>query len=145
MKWRLCSSGLYISITAPLSTSACSSAVRVSALVKLNGATLAAAIVSKTLKCGFASLTRALFMPNIRGSGSFSFSLFFHIIEFLEVETSNCCRSLRRKAFYCARRRRAVDAHRDDGKRFIVGADDKLTAFLELERAVCIHLLCKQC
>jgi hypothetical protein len=34
-----------------------------------------------------------------------------------------------------------VDAHRDDGKRFVVHADDKLTAFLELERAVCIHLL----
>jgi hypothetical protein len=27
-----------------------------------------------------------------------------------------------------------VDAHRDDGKRFTVIADDKLTAFLELER-----------
>jgi hypothetical protein len=29
-----------------------------------------------------------------------------------------------------------ADAHRDDGKRFIVGADEKLTAFLELERAI---------
>ncbi len=38
-----------------------------------------------------------------------------------------------------------VDAHRDDGHRFIVRADDKLTAFLELERAVCIHLLSEQC
>jgi hypothetical protein len=37
----------------------------------------------QTLKCGFASLTRALFMPNIRGNVSFSFSSFFHIIEFL--------------------------------------------------------------
>ena len=37
-----------------------------------------------------------------------------------------------------------VDAHQDDGKRFIVHADDKLTAFLELERAVCIHLLIEQ-
>jgi hypothetical protein len=27
-----------------------------------------------------------------------------------------------------------VDAHRDDGKRFIVRADEMLTAFLELER-----------
>jgi hypothetical protein len=27
-----------------------------------------------------------------------------------------------------------ADAHRDDGKRFIVSADEKLTAFLELER-----------
>ena len=34
-----------------------------------------------------------------------------------------------------------VDAHRDDGRRFIVRADELLTAFLELERAVCIHLL----
>jgi hypothetical protein len=29
-----------------------------------------------------------------------------------------------------------VDAHRDDGKRFIVRADEKLTAFLELEAAI---------
>jgi hypothetical protein len=29
-----------------------------------------------------------------------------------------------------------VDAHRDDGKRYIVRADEKLTAFLELEAAV---------
>ena len=27
-----------------------------------------------------------------------------------------------------------VDAHRDDGKRFVAGSDVKLTAFLELER-----------
>ena len=29
-----------------------------------------------------------------------------------------------------------VDAHRGDGKRFIVHADDKLTAFIELEHEV---------
>jgi hypothetical protein len=29
-----------------------------------------------------------------------------------------------------------ADAHRDDGKRFVVHADEKLTAFLELEAAV---------
>jgi hypothetical protein len=29
-----------------------------------------------------------------------------------------------------------ADAHRDDGKRFVVRADEKLTAFLELELAV---------
>ena len=29
-----------------------------------------------------------------------------------------------------------VDAHRHDGKRFIVRADEKLTAFLELESAI---------
>jgi len=34
-----------------------------------------------------------------------------------------------------------ADAHREDGKRFVVRADEKVTAFLELERAVCIHLL----
>ena len=28
-----------------------------------------------------------------------------------------------------------ADAHRDDGKRFVVRADEKLTAFLELETA----------
>ncbi len=38
-----------------------------------------------------------------------------------------------------------ADAHRDDGKRFIVHADEKLTAFLEFERAVCIHLVSEQC
>jgi hypothetical protein len=27
-----------------------------------------------------------------------------------------------------------TDAHRDNGKRFVVRADEKLTAFLELER-----------
>jgi hypothetical protein len=37
-----------------------------------------------------------------------------------------------------------VDAHRGDGKRFVVRADEKLTAFLELERAVCIHILTKE-
>ena len=38
-----------------------------------------------------------------------------------------------------------ADAHRDHGKRYVVRSDDKLTAFLELERAVCIHLLTEQC
>jgi hypothetical protein len=28
-----------------------------------------------------------------------------------------------------------VDAHRDDGRRFVVRADEKLTAFLQLETA----------
>ena len=37
-----------------------------------------------------------------------------------------------------------ADAHRDDGKRFIVRAEEKLTAFLELERAVCIGLRTEQ-
>ena len=38
-----------------------------------------------------------------------------------------------------------ADAHRDGGKRFVVRADELLTAFVELERAVCIHLLDEQC
>jgi hypothetical protein len=29
-----------------------------------------------------------------------------------------------------------ADAHRDDGKRYVVRADEKLTAFLELESAI---------
>jgi hypothetical protein len=29
-----------------------------------------------------------------------------------------------------------ADAHREDGKRFIVRADDQLTAFVELQRAI---------
>ena len=38
-----------------------------------------------------------------------------------------------------------ADAHRGDGQRFVVRADEILTAFLELERAVCIQLLSEQC
>jgi hypothetical protein len=35
-----------------------------------------------------------------------------------------------------------ADAHRDDGKRFVVHAEEKLTAFLELERVTrSIHCL----
>jgi hypothetical protein len=30
-----------------------------------------------------------------------------------------------------------VDAHRDDGKRFVVRADEKLTASIELESPIC--------
>ena len=37
-----------------------------------------------------------------------------------------------------------ADAHRDDGKRFVVRSDEKLSAFLELERAICIHLLSQE-
>jgi hypothetical protein len=37
-----------------------------------------------------------------------------------------------------------VDAHRDDGQRFVVHADEKVTAMLELERAICLHLLSEQ-
>jgi hypothetical protein len=36
-----------------------------------------------------------------------------------------------------------ANAHRD-GKCFVVRADEKLTAFLELQRAVCIHVLTEQ-
>jgi hypothetical protein len=37
-----------------------------------------------------------------------------------------------------------ADAHRDDDKRFVVHADEKVTAFLELERAICLQLLSEQ-
>jgi hypothetical protein len=37
-----------------------------------------------------------------------------------------------------------ADAHRDDGKRFVVHADEKQTAFLELERTICLRLLTEQ-
>jgi hypothetical protein len=30
-----------------------------------------------------------------------------------------------------------ADAHRDDGKRFVMGANESLTAFMELESAIC--------
>jgi hypothetical protein len=40
---------------------------------------------------------------------------------------------------------RSNDAHRGDGERFVVHADEKATAFLELERAICIQLLSEQC
>jgi hypothetical protein len=30
-----------------------------------------------------------------------------------------------------------ADAHRDDGKRFVVHADEKLMAFVELKSAIC--------
>jgi len=36
----------------------------------------------------------------------------------------------------CGRTIWIADAHRDDGKRFVVRADEKLTAFVELESAV---------
>ena len=34
-----------------------------------------------------------------------------------------------------------ADAHRDDGRRFVVHAEEKVTAMLELERAICVYLL----
>jgi hypothetical protein len=36
-----------------------------------------------------------------------------------------------------------ADAHRDDGQRFVVRADDKPTAFLELARMISTHILTK--
>ena len=38
-----------------------------------------------------------------------------------------------------------VDAHRDDGKRFVVHADEKLTAFMELGRTIriCTEMACQ--
>ena len=32
-----------------------------------------------------------------------------------------------------------ADAHRGDGKRFVVRADEKLTAFVELETSFALH------
>jgi hypothetical protein len=48
---------------------------------------------------------------------------------------------------YASRNTPAVwiaNAHRGDGKRYVVHADEKLTAFLELERAICVSLLTEQ-
>jgi hypothetical protein len=33
--------------------------------------------------------------------------------------------------------KRHFDAHRDDGKHFVVHTDEKLAAFVELESAIC--------
>src|SRR4029453_2000457 len=44
MKWRLCSSGLYICITAPFLINACSSGVKLSHLLELAGVRQAAAM-----------------------------------------------------------------------------------------------------
>jgi hypothetical protein len=48
----------------------------------------------------------------------------------------------RRRAYPCAGGLRKRD--HGYGKRFIVRADEKLTAFVELERTVCIHLVTEQ-
>ena len=37
-----------------------------------------------------------------------------------------------------------ADAHRGDGKRYVVHADEKATAFLELERAISLRILTDQ-
>jgi hypothetical protein len=37
-----------------------------------------------------------------------------------------------------------ADAHRGDGKRFIVRDGEELAAFVELQRAVCVSLLTEQ-
>ena len=66
IKCRLCSSGLYISMTAPLSTSACSSLVKVSDLPESSGSR-PTTIVSKIFSCGFASSRGCLFMESVRG------------------------------------------------------------------------------
>jgi hypothetical protein len=42
----------------------------------------------------------------------------------------------------CGRTIFVADAHRADGHRFIVRADEKLTAFAELESAICIAANC---
>src|ERR1700730_8257593 len=75
MKCRLCSSGLYICMNAPLSTSACSSLVRVSDLPELTGIRETAAI-TKTLHWGFLRFTNAVLMDSIRARRETSFRLF---------------------------------------------------------------------
>jgi hypothetical protein len=47
----------------------------------------------------------------------------------IHIESELCSASAARTMF-------VVDAHRGDGKRFIVQAEEKLTAFLELERTL---------
>jgi hypothetical protein len=47
-------------------------------------------------------------------------------------------------ALDCGGRTIWIAGARGNGKRFVVRADKKLTAFLELERAVCIHALTEQ-
>jgi hypothetical protein len=53
------------------------------------------------------------------------------LARFAEGESSSSQPSIRR-----ANPMWIADAHRDDGKRFVVHADEKLTAFVELESAV---------
>jgi hypothetical protein len=44
--------------------------------------------------------------------------------------------SIQRAKLNVNRNNMIVDAHRDDGRRFIVRADESLSAFVELEREV---------
>ena len=72
---------------------------------------------------------------------------YVNIIEAI-LEISECCQ-YRCHEMASIRQREGTkfwitDGHRDDGKRFIVRADEKLSAFLELERAVSIHVLSEQ-
>jgi hypothetical protein len=60
-------------------------------------------------------------------------------VKYLEIIAANLSKSrlelgLRRNRGLSGRTIWIADAHRDDGKRFVVRADEKLTAFLELER-----------
>jgi hypothetical protein len=52
------------------------------------------------------------------------------------VHDENCAKAgaFRKRNHACGRTIWIVDAHRDDGRRFIVHADEKLSAFVELER-----------
>ena len=57
------------------------------------------------------------------------------------LEAGFCCAFSRHAKTLLSRPNKAAptfvqDAHRDDGKRFVVRADEKLTAFLELEAAI---------
>src|SRR5258708_32406073 len=70
MKCRLCSSGLYISMTAPLLTKACSSGVRVSGLAESSGKKKAVSS-SKTFNCSFSDPRNASLMKSVRSRTEF--------------------------------------------------------------------------
>ena len=53
-----------------------------------------------------------------------------------EIIADNLKQSRLELGLTCGRTIWIVDVHRGDRKRFVVHADEKLTAFLELERAV---------
>ena len=58
--------------------------------------------------------------------------------EVKSVHDENCAKAgaFRKRNHACRRTFWIADAHRGDGKRFVVHADEKLTAFLELESAI---------
>src|SRR5882724_11807527 len=111
MKCRLCSSGLYICMTAPLLTRDCSSAVRVSGLLESSGMK-AAVIISKTLNCALLVLTNDFLIESIRGSAEFLSDHFEHYAR----RFRGCVATVDSGGGTIW----IADAHRGDGKRFVV-------------------------